>query len=309
MKVLRTDLVKRPVEGSLYHGPQGLDPVGVGHAVDVLGNRVLDGFVGIGNALIGGCIVCVYHGVRVGHVVHEALQRGPVGGFNDLRCDLVGGTALGPYNRRHVDGTATLKPLALRIRLVLALSTHVCFVKLNRVVERAVAVITAPCFSNARHHEPCGRLGNADVPAQLHRGHGLEVRHAQVDGDGPLAKRDLRPLHRGLGLDREVTPAVAAPVRHVSVTRLARVLRPALRAMATVRPNDGLKPFRRGFFGREHVYHLNDGESFALRLSGGWLRHSDLRLLLPTISGGIRMLSTFLCKPLYMRGGGGSRVQ
>ena len=49
-----------------------------------------------------------------------------------------------------------------------------------------------PTQRHAVQHEPCGLLGDVQVAVQLHAGHALEAGQAEVDGDGPLAQRDVR---------------------------------------------------------------------------------------------------------------------
>lgn len=133
---------------------------------------------------------------------------------------------------------------ALLHRHVLAQPAHVDLVGPDRAVE-LIVVVMRPGFAGAVEHEPRRRLLHADVAGQLHAGHALERREAQVDRERPLPQRDLRPLHRRVRLHREVRAAVRTPVGHPPVVGLTRPRRSALRTVPAVRPKRRLEPRRR----------------------------------------------------------------
>ena len=94
---------------------------------------------------------------------------------------------------------------ALGIAHVLALAAHVRLVNLDRaLVGRPAAAFRHPRFADAMEHEPRGLLTDFQVPVELRNG----LRKAQVDGDGPLAQRNVRARQRGSRLDAEVAAAI-----------------------------------------------------------------------------------------------------
>ncbi len=257
---------------ALQHRPERLDAVGMGHAVHVLADRVLDAFMRVRNALVGYGVIGIDNRVRLGIFGHEALQRFSVGVLDHLGVNLVRGAVLRADYRHHVHRAAARRRLALGVRHVLALPANIGFVKFDRPVERALAIVR-PGFPDAMQHEPCRRLGNAKIAFQLHGRNRLEVCQAKVNSYSPLAQRYFRPLHGRTGLDAEVGAAIRTPIRHLDMRGFAGSNRSAFRAMATIRPDDGFKPRGRRFLGREHVHQLDDGESLAMGFSGCFLRH------------------------------------
>ena len=86
----------------------------------------------------------------------------------------------------------------------------------------------------------------------------------QVNRERPLAKRDMRLVHRGAGFNREVASAIRTPIGHVVMAGLMRARAPAMRAVPTGRPYTGLEPFPGAFFGWEHVAKLHHRDAFAI---------------------------------------------
>ena len=127
----------------------------------------------------------------------EALKGFGVGGSNYLGRDLFCGAILGTHNRRLANRPAPgiLQGLALRVAHVPTLPTEIGLIDFYRTRETAVRV-GSPRLTNPMQHEPGGRLRNTNVPAQLHAAHTFQAGQAQVDGDGPLAKRDVRSGNR-----------------------------------------------------------------------------------------------------------------
>ena len=258
LQMFRADLMEGSLMGALQHRPEGFDAIGVRHAVNVLGDRVLDAFMRVGDALVSRCVVGVNHGVRLGILGHKVLQGILVGVLDYAGVDLVRRPVFRANHRRHVHRATPGGFSPLGVRLVFALSAEITFVKLDRTIERAFA-FPAPGFPNALHHEPRRRLRNADVTLQFHGRNRLERGQAQVNGNRPFPHRDFRRLHGGSRLHREVGPAIGAPIGHILVRGFAGTDRAAFGAMAAVRPNHRLEPFGRGFLSREHVHQLDDG--------------------------------------------------
>ena len=77
LQMLRTDLVERSLVSAFQHRPERLDAVGVRHAVDVLGNRVLDALMRVRDAFVGRRVVGVDHSARLGILGDEAVQGYP----------------------------------------------------------------------------------------------------------------------------------------------------------------------------------------------------------------------------------------
>ena len=96
-------------------------------------------------------------------------------------------------------------------------------------------------------HEPGGALRHMDVAVELHAREALDAGAAQVDGDGPLAKRDPGVLERGSRPDAEVGTTVPTPVGHgLGVGNFAGRQAPAVAATALVSPDVPLEPLGRG---------------------------------------------------------------
>ena len=216
-------------------------------------------------------------GVRV--LDHEALEGGLGGIGHHLGGDMVGVAVLdanhGRLPHRAPAGVGQLG--TSRVAHVLALAAHVRLIGLDRPLERnPVARLRHPRFADAMEHEPSGLLADLEVSVQFHGRDGLEAGEAQVDGYGPLAKRNVRARERGARLDREVTSAVRTPVRHRLVAGLAGARTAALPAASTVRPDHGLDPFPCRVFAREHVHDFDEAEPVAVSLSGCLVCHRSL---------------------------------
>lgn len=146
---------------------------------------------------------------------HEALQSGLVRPPDDLGADLVGGTILRPNHSGLADGPAAgsfVRELAaLRVAHLLAPASEVGLVDLDRADE-APRLVIHPHFAEPVQHEPCGLLSDLEIPVQLHRRDTLEVGGLEVDGEDPLAKRDLRAFERGTSPDGEIGAEIGAPI-------------------------------------------------------------------------------------------------
>ena len=198
---------------------------------------------------------------------------------------LLGSASLGIENCSNVHRSAFLGLSGLRVRLVLALTTHVGHVKLNLNFERALAVGPAPCFADALHHESSCCLGNARVTAQFHRGNRLEIGQAQIDSDCPAAVLSVGSLHDSVGFYQEETLAVGAAVRHLLVSGFAYAEATALRAMSDVLADLQFEKFRCSFFGREDLPHPNYGYAVGMGLSRAGFGISNLRVILQRDNG------------------------
>ena len=73
------------------------------------------------------------------------------------------------------------------------------------------------------HQVPGGFPRNPQVPMQLHRGHAVQLRGQQADGNRPIRVSQLCALHDSTGLEAELGPvrAVSAPVRHCRMGDIA----------------------------------------------------------------------------------------
>ena len=273
LQMLRADLVERSLVSAFQHRPERLDAVGARHAVDVLGNRVLDALMRVRDAFVGRRVVGVDHSARLGILGDEAVQGILVRALDHAGVDLVGGPILRADHRRHVHRAASGGFGPLGVRLVLALAAKVGLVELYWAVERAFAVTVSPSLTYAVQHEPRRRLGDTDIAFQLHGRDRFKVGQAEVNRNRPLAHRDFRPLHGGARLDAEIGPAIRAPIRHLGMAGFTGAERSAFGAVATVRPDHRFKPRGRRFLGREHVHQLNDGKSFAVGFTRCVFRH------------------------------------
>ena len=276
IKMLRADLVERAGVRPLQHRPERLNPVRVSLPADVFGDGVTDRFMLPLDAPVGRSVIGVDRGIFLGVFLDEILQRLGIGLGNDLGADLVRVPVLHADDRRLTDRAPARARqfLPLGVAHVLPLAAHVGLVDLHRAVKGLFVAIFAPRLADAMQHEPRRALRDANIPMQLHAGDGLEGRDAQVDRDGPLAQRDVRPRHRRAGADGEVGAAALAPVGHrLGVRDFLRLGAAALRAVATIFPNDRLEPLCGGFLGREHVHQLHDGHPLAMALSRCFTGH------------------------------------
>ena len=175
MQMLRADLVERSLVSAFQHRPERLDAVGVRHAVDVLGNRVLDALMRVRDAFVGRRVVGVDHSARLGILGDEAVQGILVRALDHAGVDLVGGPILRADHRRHVHRAASGGFGPLGVRLVLALAAKVGLVELYWAVERAFAVTVSLRWCPMVMETPISLAGNytrADVVAvyRLYKG-------------------------------------------------------------------------------------------------------------------------------------------
>ena len=143
LQMLRTDLVEGAFVGSLEHGPEGLDPVGVGLASDILGDRVIDRLmVEFGHSLVGRSLVSIDRRARLRVLADKARERFPVRPPYDFGPDLAAFPVLHPDHSSLADRTAPREGLALAERHILPLPAEVGFIDLYRAAE--LVVIVAP---------------------------------------------------------------------------------------------------------------------------------------------------------------------
>ena len=248
--------------GALESRPEALDAVGVRHAPDILGDGMLDGFVRVGQPLIGRCLVAVDRRVRVSVLHDEALQRrlGRIchhAGRYLVRCPV-----LHPHDCSLADCATAYASIReffpLRVAHVGALPAEVGLVNLDRSLERRSVTTTTglrhPGFPDAVQHEPRRRLTYLDLVLELHGRDRLETGHAEVDGKRPFPERDFRVRERRTRLDGEVGPAVRAPVRHLPMAGLNGARATAVPAASAIRPVDTLEPRGRRRLIREHIH-------------------------------------------------------
>ena len=133
-----------------------------------------------------------------------------------------------------------------------------------------------PRLTQTLAHEPRRFLANVQIAMQLHRRHAFQVRHPEVDGDGPLAQGDFRSLHDRTVADGKVAAAVAAVVRQglsaLSYRNPAGT--PALRAFrgnAFLSPPLALEPGFGRLFGGKHLHNLHEGYALSPRFSGAFV--------------------------------------
>ena len=103
MKMLWAHLVERAVMRPLQHGPEGLDPVGMGLAPDVFGDGMPNRLVCPADALVRLRVVGMDLGVVLGVLLDEILKYLGIGPGDDLGPDLVGRPVLHADHRRLPD--------------------------------------------------------------------------------------------------------------------------------------------------------------------------------------------------------------
>ena len=149
VKMLRADLVERPVMGSLDHRSEALDAVGVRLPADVFGDAVANRLVLVLHALVGRRIVGKDHGVRLGVFLDEILKRFGVGLGNNLDPDFArvsvlhadnGGLAYSPLS-------CVLSTLRCELDMLRRLSPEIGLIDLCRAVKRLIVAFLAPRFS------------------------------------------------------------------------------------------------------------------------------------------------------------------
>ena len=116
LNVLRRNLVERSLVRPLQHSPERIESVGMGHAVDVFGDLVLDAFVRVRDAFISWRAVSVDDRIRFGMFRNETLHCLGVGAFNHPCADLIAFAAL-----RTNHGGLIYRSPSLRLPCVLAL--------------------------------------------------------------------------------------------------------------------------------------------------------------------------------------------
>ena len=252
LQMLRRKLVKRAFVGPLEHRPEGLDPIRVRLSFYVLGNGMADRLM-VRQASVAAVVVGIHLRARLGPISDEVLGRIAVRARNYGGTHAVGRAVLRAHDGSFADRPATSVQLLASV-FVLLFAAEIGFVDFDRATER-FPVGPAPRFTNAVQHEPSRRLGDPDIPMQLHARNTLQTREAKVDRNGPLAKRYIRPSYRRSRADGEVTSAGGAPVGHrLCVRDFAGTEASALAAAPLAVPDDGFKPSSGSFFGREHVH-------------------------------------------------------
>ena len=252
LQMLRRKLVKRAFVRPLEHRPEGLDPVRVRLSFYVLGNGVAYRLV-VRQARVATVVVGIHLRARLGPISGEVLERIAVRARNYGGTHAVGRAVLRAHDGSFADRPATSVQLLASV-FVLLFATEIGFVDFDRATER-FPVGTAPRFTNAVQHEPSRRLGDTDIPMQLHRRNALKASEAKVDRNRPFAKRDIRPGYRRSRADGEVAPAGGAPVGHrLCIRDFAGAEASALAAAPLAVPDDGFEPSSGRFFGREHVH-------------------------------------------------------
>ena len=244
--------MKRAFVRPLEHRPEGLDPVRVRLSFYVLGNGMADRLV-VRQARVSAVVVGIHLRARLGPISDEVLERIAVRARNYGGAHAVGRAVLRAHDGSFADRPATSVQFLASV-FVLLFAAEIGFVDFDRATER-FPVGPAPRFTNAVQHEPSRRLGDPDIPMQLHARNALKASEAKVDRNGPLAQRDIRPGYRRSRAHREVTPAVGAPVRHrLRVRDFAGSEASALTAAPLAVPDDVFEPKSGRLFGREHVH-------------------------------------------------------
>lgn len=166
---------------------------------------------------------------------------------------------LAVFDTKHSD-LANASPASTKLLvvvLVLFLATYVGFVCLYRPLKHGLNV-REQALTYTMEHVPRGCLTHSYVPVELHAGHTFQTGHLQEDSPGPLLQRHLATRKHRSRLDREVTLAIPATIRHaVPVTGPVCVRFLATRTLASLRPKDRLKPFSSRLFVRKHTSQLD----------------------------------------------------
>lgn len=125
LQVFVGELVEGALVDMLQHAPEGLNPVGVNLAPDVLTDAVSDALVVVRHALIGAGVVCVDYGFGCDVLADEALQGFSVRNFDHGRANLVRSPVLYAHDRRLSYRAAPLQVLPPSLGHVLAASADV----------------------------------------------------------------------------------------------------------------------------------------------------------------------------------------
>ena len=198
--------------------------------------------------------------------------------LNNLGCYLVAVVVFhsnhGCFTGRSTSSIGYL--FALGLAHVLALAAKVSLIYLDRAVERS-AVLARPRFPDTVEHEPSCRLRHADIPMKFHARNAFEAGEAQIDGNGPLSKRNLGVGHDRSGLDAEISATIGAPVRHaVAAIALVSARTAAVPAVPLTTPENAFKPCcRRNFVGK-HVHQFNERDTFSVRFSWCFVCHFEV---------------------------------
>ena len=266
MQILGRNPVECALLGAFGHRPEGFHAVRVGLPTHILGNAVLDALVRTRDEVVGFRVVCIDDRIWIRHVIHEVTQCRLVGGLDDFCVNLIDRPVLGTKHRDVASHTASgvHQFLTFGIRHVLTLAAKVSSIDFSRAVKRLVGVIACLDFTNTMHHESSGRLLHADVASKFDAGNALETGEAQIDGEGPLAHRNVRPCDQRADANRELGPAVRAPVGHrLGVRNFAGFRAATLAATASaLAPHGILKPHNRRFLSQEHAHQLNYKNAF-----------------------------------------------
>ena len=119
---------------ALEHGPERLNPVGMRHAVHILTDAVLHGFMLERHTLISAVIVRIDGRALGGAIADETLKRLGVRSLDHDGANAVRLAVLGT-NYNSLSNGATTRPELLVSVLVLFLATDEGFVDLNRTRE------------------------------------------------------------------------------------------------------------------------------------------------------------------------------
>ena len=272
LKVLRADVVPSSRDGSLEHGPYGLDPVGVRVAPDVLTLAVGNGVMGVlvddrRQRAVGGCIVGVDRCAGVHRTLDEVDQRASIRALHRRCLDLPAAFA-NTCNGLLADRAASRMEF-LGLVLVRFLAADVGLVDFDHVAQREVSPPAR--FTYPVQHMPCGAVLHAKLFRQLQRGDALAGREDAVDGVYPVLQRTLGRVHASACRDGETLAAVLVLVAVVALALVGDDVldTAAVRADRSAFPSRLLKPRVAGVLIGEHAEQLNDADRFRRALAGG----------------------------------------
>ena len=262
--------------GSLQHGPEGLDALGMDVAPDILAIDVPDRLMVVGHAPVDDIIVGVDPGLRRRPFGNEAVQGPLVGRLDNGGTHPVGGAVARAGDNRLADRPAALEGLALAPGHVLAQTAHINLVDLDRT--RHAGGCPGPGLAQPLGQEVRRFLGDAEVAVQLHARYALERRRPEIDRDGPFLQTDPGTVHHRPAAHAEIAPAPAAPIGQRPARRnRAQLSRAAAqRAMGRLAgraPTPFLEPALRRRIVRKHLEQLNEGDALAVVLARCPIRH------------------------------------
>ena len=231
-------------------------------APDVLADRVPDD---LALHRHDGASVRVDLGGRFHAPAHE-LAHVPPGDFRHRRGHHFAGSPVADADHRGLATRAAPDVQPLAGVLVAFLAADERLVDLDRAGEDALVILER--LVDAVAQVPGGLLRDPEVAPELHAGDALDAGRHQVDGERPLAEPEIRGLHDGSGLDREILPARPAP-EWLRLARRARlhVVGIAARAPDAVRPADRDDPLLSGLIGRKHGRQIHQAEALSEALS------------------------------------------